>query len=259
MCHDTCPHPVSGGAPLQEQDLTLPIGDGESLPLFLVLPEQTPAPAVLLLHDIHGANVFYQDIARRLAAAGYVAALPDFFFRQGPPRDHSREAIRERAGELVQATTLADIHIALHWLQRHASGTGSIGTIGFCMGGTLVMLAGSREPVPDASVAFYGFPARQRTPTNPILAIDEDEVGNVASPLLGLWGDQDHGVGMDRVAEYDDKLKRYHKPHDFVIYPGIGHGFLTFDPNAAAYEASQDAWDRTIAFFRQHLGASRPT
>ena len=258
MCHDHCPQPIAGGAPLQEQDLTLPLGDGESLPLFLVLPEQTPAPAVLVLHDINGANAFYHDITRRLAAAGVIAALPDLFFRQGPPRDDTRVAIRERAAELVQGATLGDVHTALHWLQHHASGTGKIGTIGFCMGGTLVMLAAARDPAPDASVIFYGFPVRQRTPTNPILASDEDEVANVASPLLGFWGDQDKPVGMENVAAYDDKLNRYHKPHEFHIYPGLGHGFLTFAPDSEASAASREAWERTLAFYREHLGAATP-
>jgi carboxymethylenebutenolidase len=259
MCHDICPHPVTGGASLQEQDLTLPLDGGESLPVFLVMPEQTPAPAVLIMHDIHGPNAFYQDLARRLAGAGFVAALPDFFFRQGPPRDDSREALRQRGAELVQSTTFDDIHAALHWLRDNGSTTGRIGTVGFCMGGSLVMLAASREPVPDASVAFYGFPVRQRTPINPILALDDDEAGSVASPLLAFWGDHDTGVGMDNVAAYDDKLKMYHKAHEFVVYPGLGHAFLTFDPNSAAFEASRDSWSRTLAFLGNHLGASRPT
>jgi carboxymethylenebutenolidase len=257
MCHDTCPHPVSGGASLQEQDLTLPLDGGESLPLFLVLPERTPAPAVLVHHDINGANDFYKDLARRLAAAGYIAALPDLFFRQGPPRDDSREAIRERGAELVQTRTLGDIAASLRWLRGHGGATGKLGTIGFCMGGSLVMLAACREPTPDASVTYYGFPVRQRTPNNAILALDEDEVANVASPLLGFWGDQDRGVGMDNVAAYDDKLTKYHKPHEFVIYPGLGHGFLTFDPNALAFADSQASWERTLGFLGEHLGTAR--
>jgi len=258
MCHDTCPHPVSGGAARQEQELALPLSARESLPIFLVLPERTPAPAVLILHDINGPNAFYQDLARRLADAGFVAALPDLFFRLDPPADDSREAIRERSAQLSQAQTLGDIQAALFWLRDHNEHTtGGVGTIGFCMGGSLVMLAASREPVPSASVAYYGFPVRQRTPNNPALAIDEDEVANIASPLLGFWGDQDRPVGMDNVAAYDDKLKTYHKPHEFHVYPGLGHGFLTFDPAATAFEASQRSWERTLAFLDEHLGAAQ--
>jgi carboxymethylenebutenolidase len=257
LCHDTCPHPVSGGSQLQEQNHTLPV-EGGSLPLLVVLPEQTPAPAVLVMHDINGANAFYQDLTRRLAGAGYIAALPDLYFRQGALENPTREEVRERASQVVQEDALADIQATLTWLRDHGASTGRIGTIGMCWGGSMVMLAASREPVPDASVSFYGFPVRERTPNNPVLPIDEEEAVGIASPLLGFWGEEDSAVGMDNVAAYDYKLQQYSKQHEFFRYPDVGHGFLTFDPDSEAYAASQDAWERTLDFLGQHLrGATR--
>lgn len=253
MCHENCAHPVSGGSHLQEQDHTLPVSGG-SLPLHLVLPEQTPAPAVLVIHDIYGANAFYKDLTRRLAEAGYIAALPDLYFRQGALENPTREEVRERASLVVQEDALADIRTTLTWLRDLGSSNGRLGTIGMCWGGSMVMLAASREPVPDASVCFYGFPVRERTPNNPVLPIDEEEVVGIASPLIGFWGEEDSAVGMDNVAAYDDKMDQYNKPHEFFRYPDVGHGFLTFDPDSAAYVPSQDAWDRTLAFLAQHLG-----
>lgn len=122
------------------------------------------------------------------------------------------------------------------------------------MGGTLVMLAAARQPVPEATVAFYGFPRRERTPLAPILPSDEDEAGTLASPLLAFWGDGDAGVGIDNVRDYDERLQRYDKPHEFHVYPGVGHGFLTFDPDAGAFAASEDAWNRTRRFLAETLG-----
>lgn len=255
MCHDTCPHPVSGGSQLQEQHHTLPV-EGGSLPLIVVLPEQTPAPAVLVMHDINGANAFYQDLTRRLAGTGYMAALPDLYFRQGALENPTREEVRERASQVVQEDALADIRTTLTWLRDHGASTGRIGTIGMCWGGSMVMLAASREPVPDASVSFYGFPVRDRTPNNPVLPIDEEEVVGIASPLLGFWGEEDSAVGMNNVAAYDYKMQQYSKPHEFLRYPDVGHGFLTFDPESEAYVASQDAWERTLDFLGQHLKVS---
>jgi carboxymethylenebutenolidase len=254
MCHDSCPHPISGGEHLHEDHITLPVGD-EQLPVFTVMPERSPAPAVMIIHDIHGPNTFYQDLARRLAAAGFTAALPDFFFRQDPVPAGDSTAARERGSKVVQAKTFEDIAAVLTFLTTHPNGTGRIGTIGMCWGGSMVMLAASRQPVPHASVPFYGFPVRQRTENNPVLALDDDQVSSVATPMLAFWGDQDSGVGMDNVAAYDEKLTRHGKPHEFVIYPGIGHGFLTFDPDSPAYEHSREAWTRTLAFLEEHLGA----
>jgi carboxymethylenebutenolidase len=255
MCHDSCPHPVSGGEHLHEDHISLPVGD-EQMPMFTVMPESTPAPAVMIIHDIHGPNAFYQDLARRLASAGYIVALPDFFFRQGSTPAGDLQAARARGGKVVQSKTLEDIATVLTFLKTHTNGNGKIGTIGMCWGGSMVMLAASRQPVPDASVPFYGFPVRERTDNNPILALDDDEVTSLASPMLAFWGDGDAGVGMDNVAAYDDKLTKHAKAHEFVIYPGIGHGFLTFDPDSLAYESSQDAWSRTLAFLGQHLGGT---
>lgn len=253
MCHDICPHPVRGGAPVAEHDVEIALEHG-GIPAFVAAPDAQPAPAVLLIHDINGPNAFYQDLARRLAGLGYFTALPDFFHRQGPLRDDTREAKRARMDEMTQFDTLADIQFVLHWLRDHDVSTGVIGTIGFCMGGTLVMLAAARQPAPEATVAFYGFPRRERTPLAPILPSDKDEVATLSSPMLAFWGDGDAGVGMDNVRAYDTLLDRYDKPHEFHVYPGIGHGFLTFDPATDAFAASEDAWNRTLRFLAETLG-----
>lgn len=254
MCHETCSHPISGGDHLQETHTTIPVGD-EQLPVFVVTPEQTPAPGVMIIHDIYGASEFYQDLARRLALAGYRAALPDFFFRQGPIEGRDMAAARARGAKVVQEKTFADMAATLGWLKDHEHGTGTTGVIGMCWGGSMAMIAAGGTPTPDAVIPYYGFPVRERTENNPILAIDDDEVSAVKAPMLAFWGDQDHGVGMDNVAAYDDKLTAAGKDHRFVIYPDIGHGFLTFDPEADAYEASQDAWQQTLEFLATHLGA----
>jgi carboxymethylenebutenolidase len=252
MCHDHCPRPVSGGDAIDEQEVAIPLMPG-SLPAFLAVPDQRPAPAVLVIHDIHGPNDFYHDLARRLALAGYVALLPDFFHRLPPAADDTPDARRARGRAMPQASALTDIESALIWLRNLEAGTGRTGTIGFCMGGTLVYLAAAREPVPDASVAFYGFPFRERTPLAPILPGDEGEVATIQSPLLAFWGTEDAGVGMDNVDRYEGLLKHYRKEHEIVRYEGVGHGFLTFEENTPASAASRDAWDRTLAFLGKRL------
>src|SRR5687768_17439750 len=115
MCHETCPHPISGGDHLQESRITLAVGD-EQLPVFVVEPEQTPAAGVMIIHDIYGPGEFYQDLSRRLADAGYRVALPDFFFRQGSLEGRDMDAARARGAKVVQAHTFADMAATLTWL-----------------------------------------------------------------------------------------------------------------------------------------------
>ena len=111
--------------------------------------------------------------------------------------------------------------------------------------------AAARAPLPDASVAFYGFPAPSPTPRAPLVPLAE--AGEIRSPLLAFWGDQDTGVGMENVAAYRAALTASGARHEFVIYPGYPHGFLTFDPASPHVEGSRDAWARTLASLRAEL------
>ena len=253
MCHPRCPAPVRGGADLVEERVETP-GAGQAVPGFLARPAgDAPVPGVVILHDIWGANDFYRDLARRLAGEGFAALLPDLFTREGPLATPSREAAFARRERLDQTRALGDIAGAIGWLRDHPATTGKVGTLGFCLGGTFVMLAAARDPLPDASVAFYGFPAAARGPRAPVRPLDEPE--RVRSPLLGLWGDQDHGVGLDNVAAYDAALTAAGARHAFVVYPGLPHGFLTFDPDSPHFAGAQDAWGRALAFLRAELAA----
>ena len=254
MCHEQCQYPVRGGSGIHEERVETP-GDDRAIPGFFARPEGDPVPSVLLIPDIWGANPFYHDVARRLAGEGFAVLLPDLFVRQDPLPEQSRPAVIARKATLDETKTLTDIAGALTWLRGHPATTSAIGTVGFCMGGTLVMLAAAREPLPEASVAFYGFPVRQTGPLAPINPLTEAEQGAIRSPLLGLWGDQDHGVGMDNVAAYDTLLTRQGAEHEFEVYPGLPHGFLTFDPDAPAYESAQDAWRRALSWLRPRLSA----
>jgi carboxymethylenebutenolidase len=226
-------------------------GAGRSIPGFFVKPEGEVKGAVVIAHDIHGANPFYQDVARRLAGAGFATLLPDLFVRQGPAPDTNRETSRARGGKLVQSEAMADLAGAFGWL-RDQPGLGSgVGLIGFCMGGTLAMLAAAEESGPDAAVAFYGFPGNEPTELRPRVPLAE--ASSLRVPLLGLWGDKDAGVGMDKVEVYRAALAEADRQFEFVVYPGPGHAFLTFDPNANWYTEAQDAWARTLAFFEAEL------
>ncbi|MGI8976037.1 MAG: dienelactone hydrolase family protein [Thermomicrobiales bacterium] len=254
MCHHSCPKPVTGGAPLSESMTTVSRDDAE-IPALLIHPEnvENPLPGIVLIHDIWGANDFYHDVARRLANEQYVVALPNLFHREGPLSEETRDAARQRGASARQEDQIADLDAVTTWLLQQEGCDGRYAVIGFCMGGTLAMLLAAREPAPTASVPFYGFPAKDATENAPIRPIDESEVAALNAPVLGIWGEEDSGVGMDNVTAYDKALVRHRKLHDFVVYPDVGHGFLTFDEADAGYETSQLAWHRATAFLEEHF------
>lgn len=258
MCHDSCPKPVTGGAPVTESMTTVPREDAEIPVLLVRADDETPLPGIVLIHDINGANDFYRDVARRLAQAGHIVALPDLFHREGPPADDSSEAVRARAQRAKQSDQLGDLEAIATWLRGHDGCDGSFGVVGFCMGGTLTFLMAARQPRPAAGVAFYGFPAKDATANAPIRPIDPAEVASVAAPLLGIWGEEDAGVGMENVDAYADALVAAGKPHDILVYPEVGHGFLTFDEDAPGYGPSAHAWEKALEFLKRHLRAGAP-
>jgi carboxymethylenebutenolidase len=252
MCHEHLTAPVAGGAGIVDEQVETP-GAGRTIPGYLARPETGTGAGVLVIHDIWGANPFYHDLTRRLAGEGYVALLPDLFVREGPIPENEPEARHTRRAKWSQVSALEDIAGAIRWLKDQPQCSGKVATIGFCMGGTLIFLQAAREPLPDASIAYYGFPKPDPTPLAPFVPIDE--ASQVKSKLLAFWGDQDHGVGMDKVEQYRASLDAAGIDYEAVVYPGMPHGFITFDSKSPNYEAAQDSWKRSLAFLKQTVAA----
>jgi len=127
--------------------------------------------------------------------------------------------------------------------------SGVVGTIGFCMGGTQALLLAARRPDLAATVSYYGFPADARTESSPI-----EVAAKMHGPILGHWGDQDTGVGMDNVEKLRAGLLAAGVELEFHIYPGLGHGFLKAfldDEKTPAYEQACTSWKRTLDFYRR--------
>ena len=252
MCHPEVP--VGAREPnVGTEEVTVRAPDGTAMPALLAVPERTPAPGVVIVNDVFGRSPFYEDLAKRLARAGFVALDPEFFVREGPLAEQAREAAFARAGRLDQRRAVADLGAAVEWLRAETRVSDAVGVIGFCMGGTLALDLAVRPDV-SAVVSYYGFPKlKNRTPLSPPepLAIIE----RMRSPILGHWGDQDQGVGLDNVYAFRDALAAADVPHEVHVYRGLGHGFLRAyqDPTAAGYEPACSSWMRTLDFFRSHL------
>ena len=249
MCHPETP--AGHTAPdVDRMEVEVPlIGNRERMPALLCRPQTGAGAGVLVVADIFGRSPFYEDLAGRLALAGFTALLPDYFFRQGRLAERTREAAMARREQLDQNQTLVDLSQAIDWLHLQPFAAGPIGTIGFCMGGTFVLdLAAERDDL--ATVCYYGFPAASGVPA-PL-----DRAERISGPMLGFWGDQDTGAGMDNVERLGALLKARGVEFEFVIYPGLGHGFMAasgLDPAHEAYEPACQSWTRTIEFYRTHI------
>ena len=255
MCHPEVP----AGTPLpnvRTEEVAIDVGGGPKMSALLALPQRTPAPAVLVVNDVFGRVAFYEHLSRRLGQAGFVALNPEFFFREGPLPEQTREAALARRPKLNEKRTLVDLGAAIDWLHRRPDVDGKVGTIGFCMGGTFVLNLAAQRSDLAATVSYYGFPASSTSAPNdrpaPLEVADR-----MKGPILGHWGDQDTGVGMENVEKLHARLEETGFSHDIRIYPGLGHGFLKAfleDERSPGYEQACASWTRTIAFYREAFG-----
>jgi carboxymethylenebutenolidase len=213
-----------------------------------VYPERRDrAPVVIVVHEIFGVSTWIRAVADQLAADGFIAIAPDFLTGQtieagpdGQPRTDSVTAAIRRLNP-------ADVQRRIDAVAQHGMGLPAAlpkyGIVGFCWGGTVSFNHAVHSPTLGASVVYYG-----SSPAS-------DRLASVRAPVLGLYGENDARVNQT-IAPADSAMRALGKSYEHQIFPGAGHGFLRQQDgqNGANLAASQGAWPRTIAFFRQHLG-----
>ena len=210
---------------------------------YLARPASGTGPGVIVIQEWWGLVPHIEDVADRFAKEGFFALAPDLY--------HGEKATGpDQAGKLMMALDIdraaKDLAGAIDHLkaQPGVSG-GTVGTIGFCMGGALSLFAASKNPEVGACVVFYGGHPKVQ-PDLPALK----------APVLGIWAGKDGFVTPEVVKQLDSKLTELGKPHQFHTYPNSDHAFFN-DTRPEVYDpaAAKDAWDKTLAFFRRELGS----
>ena len=217
-----------------------PKGNGE-VRGYLVRPAQAQGklPAVVVVHENRGLNPYIEDVARRLAKAGFIALAPDGLSSVGgyPGNDEKGLALQQTVDP---ETLMNDFFAAIEWLMQHDAGTGKVGITGFCYGGGVANAAAVAYPELGAAVSFYG-----RQPS-------ADDVQRIQAPILL------HYAGLDtRINEgwpaYEQALKANHKTYQAYVYSGVNHGFHNDSTPRYDKAAADLAWNRTLAWFRKYL------
>lgn len=197
-------------------------------------------PAVVVIHENRGLNPYIEDVARRLAVAGYIAFAPDALTPLGgyPGNDdEGRELQRQRDG----AEMVEDFVAATEFLMQHPDCTGRTGAVGFCFGGTMAMRLAVRLPGLGAAVAFYG-----RHP-------DPSEAAAIQAPLMLHHAGLDERVNASWPA-FEKALVAAGADYVNHEYPDVNHGFHNDTTPRYDKDAADLAWRRTLAFFADRLG-----
>jgi carboxymethylenebutenolidase len=201
-----------------------------ALPYFLSLPEREgPWPGIVVIHEGGGISPQLLRVCQRLASDGYATIAPDLYFRSGGS-DAADYATLMQGLEPDEVS--GDIRAAADTLR--SLGAGPIGVTGFCMGGRFTWDTALHAEGFAAAVGFYGSGIA-------------DDLGEPLCPTLLFFGGQDPYIPpneIERVA--------VHFP-DTIVYPEAGHGFMRDRSESYHEESANDAWGRTLAFFRTHL------
>ncbi len=221
--------------------VTYPSPDGHGdVRAYQVRPAAVTAPvgAVVVVHENRGLNPYIEDVARRVAKAGFIALAPDGLTSVGgyPGND---EAGRELQSSVDPAKLMNDFFAAVEFLMGRDDVT-RVAITGFCYGGGVSNAAAVAFPDLAGAVPFYG---RQADPA---------DAAKIKAPLLLHYAELDERVNEGWPA-YEAALKAAGVEYEAHIYPGANHGFHN-DSTPRYDEAAADlAWERTIAFFNRVL------
>ena len=196
-------------------------------------------PGVVVIHENRGLNPYIEDVARRLAAAGFIAFAPDALWPLGgyPGNDDDGRAMQRQRD---RAEMVEDFEAAVRFLRNHPDTTDAVGAVGFCFGGSMALAMAIRVPELGAAVAFYG-----RHPA-------AEEVASIKAPLLLHHGELDERVNAGW-PDFEAALKSHGVAYQNHFYPGANHGFHNDTTPRYDKEAAALAWRRTVAHFDRHL------
>lgn len=226
-------------------------GTSRGLRAYVATPTTPgPWPGIVAPHEAWGLDECLRRQADYLASRGYLVVAPDLYSDGGGLRCVRQvfTAIARREGR-----PFADVQAARRWLVGHTGGSGRVGVIGFCMGGSFALVLADRGF--DAASVNYG-----QVP-------GDLEVLRGACPIVASYGGRDRAL-QGSAARLQGALTEFGVPHDIKEYPRAGHSFLNHVPNSPLVlrplakiagmgpepAAAQDAWERIDAFFETHLG-----
>lgn len=196
-------------------------------------------PAVMVVHENRGLNPYIEDVARRVAKAGFMALAPDGLSSVGgyPGNDDDGRALQRT----IDTTKLMnDFFAGFEHLIGSSESTGKVGVVGFCYGGGVCNALAVAYPELSASVPFYG-----RQPSS-------EDVPKIQAPLLLHYAELDTRINAGWPA-YETALKENNKTFTAHIYPGVNHGFHNDTTPRYDQDSAELAWTRTIEFFSKHL------
>jgi len=215
----------------------------DSLRLYVAYPERRDkAPTMIIIHEIFGMTDWEPTVADRLAAQGFIAAVPDLLSPRFGISPASPDSGRKLIAQLAPDAITADLDAVSKYLDElPAARKGDQGVIGFCWGGGQTFRYATNNPRLKAAVVCYG------------PAPDTATMARIQAPVKGIYGENDARINAS-LPMVDSTMRRLGKKFDQTIYPGTGHGFLKPGRQGNDGPQPEKAWGDIVGFLRSTLG-----
>jgi carboxymethylenebutenolidase len=233
---------IAPSTPVAGEAVTYGTVGGKSVKGYLTKPKGAAkaGPAIVMVHEWWGLNDQIKAMADRYAGEGFTVLAVDLF--DGKVATKPDDAMKlYQAGMSNIAGGEQNVAAAVSYLRKN--GATSVGSVGYCFGGHWSLRTGLAAGADvNAVVIYYGAPIT-----------DPKQIARLKAPVLGLYGALDTGIPVDSVKAMEAVVKKAGDQITVQVYPDAGHAFANATGTAYNAKVADDAWGKTLAFFRKHL------
>jgi carboxymethylenebutenolidase len=236
---------------LRADTITIQGHDDDEIEAYLAMPTDVAAcGSIVVIHHMPGYDEGTKEIARKFAANGYAALMPNLYHREAPGAspDDAAATARSRGG-VPDERLVGDVKGAMEHLKALPISNGKVASIGYCSGGRQSFLAGCRLPL-DGVIDCYGAFVAVDPPSESPLKVKAviGEVANLSAPLLGLFGAEDQFPTIEQNEMLAAALTKAGKDFTFRTFDGAGHAFFAVDRPSYRPESAVEGWGEIFSF-----------
>jgi carboxymethylenebutenolidase len=220
--------------------ITFP-SNGSNAQGYLAVPPSGKGPGVIVIQEWWGLVDHIKDVCDRFAAEGFTVLAPDLY-------DGQATKSPDEAGKMMMALNISEAEKKLrgavdHLMRLENVDSVKVGVVGFCMGGQLALYTATVNRNVAAVVDFYGIHPHVKP-----------DFTKLEGPVLGLFAEKDKSVPQEAIQRLQQDIKAAGKTCDIYVYPNVDHAFFNDTrPTVYSKTAAEDAWERTLRFFRENL------
>lgn len=223
-----------------------------AMPGYRAMPDaKGPFPLVIVIQEIFGVHEHIKDVCRRFAKAGYMAVAPELYYRQGDVKGMKDFSdILKVVDKVPDEQVTKDLDATVQWAKGQGKVDGAkVACVGYCWGGRQSWLFAAHGGV-KAAAAYYGPISNAPSVMKPKSPLD---IGaKLKVPVIGFYGGKDTHIPTTHVDLMKKEVAASTSGSEVNVYPDADHGFNADYRPSYNKAASDDAWQKTLAWFKKN-------